>query len=45
MIGGVAYSILYTSFESWLIAEADARCAAACPAAARESIPCEWPWA
>lgn len=23
--GGVAYSILYTSFESWLIAEADAR--------------------
>ena len=23
-MGGVAYSILYTSFESWLIAEADA---------------------
>ena len=23
-VGGVAYSILYTSFESWLIAEADA---------------------
>ena len=25
MLGGIAYSILYTSFESWLIAEADAR--------------------
>ena len=25
VLGGVAYSILYTSFESWLIAEADAR--------------------
>jgi hypothetical protein len=25
VVGGVAYSILYTSFESWLIAEADAR--------------------
>eukprot|EP00966_Prymnesium_polylepis_P269778 6231982-Prymnesium_polylepis.1 len=25
IVGGVAYSILYTSFESWLIAEADAR--------------------
>ena len=25
MLGGVAYSILYTSFESWLIAEAEAR--------------------
>ena len=24
LLGGVAYSILYTSFESWLIAEADA---------------------
>jgi MFS family permease len=25
LLGGIAYSILYTSFESWLIAEADAR--------------------
>jgi hypothetical protein len=25
VLGGVAYSILYTSFESWLIAEAEAR--------------------
>lgn len=25
LLGGIAYSILYTSFESWLIAEADAK--------------------
>ena len=25
VLGGIAYSILYTSFESWLIAEAEVR--------------------